>query len=181
MNLKVPSMPSIASNSSLGCKRSRGFTLIEVLVALVVLSIGLLGMAKLVMVSSHANDSAYLRSQATALAYQMTDNMRANLAGAAVAQYDTALTATPSAPTSCVGTATQCTNSQLAQWNVYSWKQNLLTALPSGAGSIVTSGTSPTTATIVVQWDDAAGQSAFGAVNTGVAANMQIVLETVLQ
>ena len=174
-------MPSIASNSSLGCKRSRGFTLIEVLVALVVLSIGLLGMAKLVMVSSHANDSAYLRSQATALAYQMTDNMRANLAGAAAAQYDTALTATPTAPTSCVGTATQCTNTQLAQWNVYSWKQNLLTALPSGAGSIVTSGTSPTTATIIVQWDDAAGQSAFGAVNTGVAANMQIVLETVLQ
>ena len=41
-------------------RRGRGFTLIEVLVTLLVLSIGLLGIAKLLLVSSRANDSAYL-------------------------------------------------------------------------------------------------------------------------
>lgn len=56
--------------------RRNGFTLVEVLVALVVLSIGLLGIGKLVMFASRANDSAYLRSQATALAYSILDDMR---------------------------------------------------------------------------------------------------------
>ena len=37
---------------------ARGFTLVEVLVSLVVLSMGLLGIAKLVLLSSHSNDSA---------------------------------------------------------------------------------------------------------------------------
>jgi type IV pilus assembly protein PilV len=50
---------------------SRGFTLVEVLVTLLVLSIGLLGIAKLLLVSSRANDSAYMRTQATALAYSL--------------------------------------------------------------------------------------------------------------
>ena len=57
--------------------RGRGFTLVEVMVSLVVLSLGLLGVAKMVMLSSHSNDSAYLRTQATALAYEMLDYMRA--------------------------------------------------------------------------------------------------------
>lgn len=159
--------------------RQSGFTLVEVLVSLVVLSIGLLGMAKLVLVTSHANDSAYLRSQATALAYQAIDNMRANLGGATSGGYATALGAMPAAPASCV--AATCSNPQLGLWDVYSWKQHLSTALPSGTGSILTSATFPVTATVVVQWDDAAAQSAFGAVAGGVAAPMKVTLETVLQ
>ena len=159
---------------------TRGFTIVEVLVALVVLSIGLLGIAKLVMVSSHANDSAYLRSQATAMAYQMIDNMRANLAGASAGNYSTALNGTPLLPTPCLGTGTQCSNLQLAQWDVYSWQTNLSAALPSGTGSIVTSATSPVTATVVVQWDDSAAQAAFGAASAAQTANTQIIIETVL-
>src|SRR5580692_3398722 len=101
-------MPPITLNSSLHSKLPRGFTLIEVLVSLVVLSIGLLGMAKLVLVSSHANDSAYLRSQATALAYEILDKMRANPAGAIAGNYNTAINALPAAPTSCLGIAANC-------------------------------------------------------------------------
>ena len=159
--------------------RQSGFTLVEVLVALVVLSIGLLGMAKLVMLTAHANDSAYLRSQATALAYQVLDNMRANLGGATAQGYVTALGAMPAAPATCVGTV--CTNPQLGLWDVYSWKQHLSTALPSGTGSIATAATFPVTATIIVRWDDSVAQSAFRAVAAGVAAPMTVTLETVLQ
>ena len=50
------------------------------MVSLVVLSIGLLGIGKLVLFSARANDSAYLRGQATELAYEILDNMRANRA-----------------------------------------------------------------------------------------------------
>jgi type IV pilus assembly protein PilV len=178
-------------NTSSHLVRSRGFTLVEVLVSLVVLSVGLLGMAKLVLVSSHANDSAYMRSQASALAYDILDRMRANQAGALAGNYTTALNAMPSAPTSCIGTGTACTPAQLASWDVYNWKQRMTTAsnlpgvfsgaLPSGTASIATSAISPVTATIVVQWDDSAAQTAFGAVATGTAAPMSVTLETVLQ
>jgi type IV pilus assembly protein PilV len=168
--------------------RSRGFTLIEVLVSLVVLSIGLLGMAKLVLVSSHANDSAYLRSQATALAYEILDKMRANPAGAIAGNYNTAINALPAAPTSCLGIAANCSTTQTALWDVYSWKQHLTTAvlygaLPSGTASVVTAAAAggTVTATITVQWDDAAAQSAFGVAAVGVAAPMSITLETVIQ
>src|SRR5665213_3670790 len=60
-------MKSTAMKSVSFWHRDRGFTLVEVLVSLVVFSLGLLGMAKLVLVTAHSNDSAYLRSQATAL------------------------------------------------------------------------------------------------------------------
>jgi type IV pilus assembly protein PilV len=159
------------------CKR--GFTLVEVLVSLVVLSVGLLGMAKLVLVSSHSNDSAYMRSQATVLGYQLLDSMRANLTAASAGTYGTALGVMPAAPPSCNGT--NCTSDQLAQWDVYSWKQNLSTALPMGTGSVTTSAGNPLTATVTVQWDDSAAQSAFGAAAKGALANTSIALETVLQ
>src|ERR1700733_499043 len=94
-----------------GAPRSGGFTLIEVLVSMVILSIGLLGIAKLMLFSSRSNDSAYLRSQATELAYEILDNMRANRQEAIALTYNTtagavATTAAPPA-TICIGGA-QC-------------------------------------------------------------------------
>ena len=56
----------------------RGTTLIEVLIALIVLSIGLLGLALLQVTSVQSNHSAYYRSQATVLAHDLADRMRAN-------------------------------------------------------------------------------------------------------
>lgn len=57
---------------------ARGLTLVEILVALLVLSIGLLGLAALQTTSLRFNTSAYYRTQATALAYDLSDRMRAN-------------------------------------------------------------------------------------------------------
>lgn len=57
---------------------TRGFTLIEVMVALVVLAVGLLGMASLMVRSQQSNEGAYSRSQASILAYDIIERMRAN-------------------------------------------------------------------------------------------------------
>lgn len=163
----------------------RGFTLVEVLVSLVVLSMGLLGIAKLVLLSSHSNDSAYLRSQATDLAYAMFDDMRGNRAQAMAHAYDVAINTPPAAPGTCVGVG--CAPAALATYDVNSWLARLAAALPSGTGSVVTATSSApapvgTMATITVQWDDAAAQSVFnsGAVPQGQSAPMSITLETML-
>ena len=71
-------------------RSSYGFTLLEVLVAIVVLSIGLLGLAGLQAFSMKANQSANFRTQATALANMIVERMRAHGGGAlntAVAYY----------------------------------------------------------------------------------------------
>jgi type IV pilus assembly protein PilV len=65
----------------------RGTTLIEVLVAIVVLSVGLLGMALLQVTSVQSNYSAYYRSQVTILASDLADRMRANRTAALGSAY----------------------------------------------------------------------------------------------
>ena len=101
-------------NQHLMCApRSRpqsGFTLLEVLIALLVMSIGLLGIGKMMMLSARANDSAYMRSQATALGYTILDAMRANRQAAIVQGYDTALGVFPG-PAGCGTTVAAACNS----------------------------------------------------------------------
>lgn len=60
-----------------------GFSIMEVLIALIVLAIGLLGLAALQAQGLRFNQDAYIRSQATSLAYDILDRMRANRDNAA--------------------------------------------------------------------------------------------------
>jgi type IV pilus assembly protein PilV len=176
------------NESPVGPHPQTGFTLVEVLVALVVMSIGLLGIAKLVMYSAHSNDSAYMRSQATELAYEILDNMRANRSQGQLTAggYNTPLSAGPgTAPASCLGVGAGCTAAQLAAYDIYQWKRRLdaatgVGALPSGKGQVVVAATTPATVTISVQWDDTVAQAAIAGTGVGVAAPMAITLETIL-
>jgi type IV pilus assembly protein PilV len=166
-------------------RRPSGFTLVEVLVALVVLSIGLLGIGKLMLFSARANDSAYMRSQATALAYTILDDMRTNSTEAINGTYNVGLGAFANPGLDCVTGA--CTTGMVAQYDLYQWKQRLIGALgPTGDGSVVTvtgadpiSGANMTTALITVQWNDTVAQQSFG-VTAGPAQNVTVTLQTVL-
>jgi type IV pilus assembly protein PilV len=163
--------------------RISGFTIVEVLASLVILSIGLLGSAKLILYTAHSNDSAYLRSQATQLAYEILDNMRANptAAAAAPSNYQTTLGAAASSYTgqNCLNSACPVA-ANLATYDLYTWKTRLASALPAGQGSVTVSATAPVMATIVVQWDDSAAQSIFGGTPVGQPALMSVTLETAL-
>jgi type IV pilus assembly protein PilV len=159
-----------------------GFTLLEVLVALLVLSIGLLGIGKLMMLSARANDSAYMRSQATALGYTILDAMRANRQQALGGGYDTNVVGV-GASQNCVATAPGCTPAQQAQSDTWQWNQSLASALPAGSGTVVTAtapdnrtGASNVTATVTVTWSDKVAEQSFGAG----APTVSVVLETVL-
>ncbi len=118
-------------------RASRGFTLIEALVALLALSIGLLGVAALQMTGLRQNLSASWRSQATYLSYDIIDRIRANRTNRA--QYAIGLGAAPT------GTATSAID-------LAAWKANLANTLPDGNGQVrfVT----PTVVEVSVQWDN---------------------------
>jgi type IV pilus assembly protein PilV len=130
--------------------RAAGFTLIEVLVALVVLSIGLLGVAGLQIVGLRGNLSAASRTQASYLAEDIIDRMRANYtaargpAGAGHLQYQLTMGAT--APTATDATAIS---------DVTTWLTELQT-LPSGKGSINVDAVT-SVVTVTIQWLDTPG------------------------
>jgi type IV pilus assembly protein PilV len=167
-----------------GRLRAAGFTLLEVLVALLVMSIGLLGIGKLMILSARANDSAFMRTQATALGYTILDAMRANRQAAIVQGYDTAMGVFPGAPGCGATVATACTSAQQAQNDLSQWGNALAVELPVGQGSVTTvtapdvlTGANNITATIVVQWADKVAEQSFG----NAAGNLNsITLETVL-
>jgi type IV pilus assembly protein PilV len=165
-----------------GPQRRNGFTLVEVLIALLVMSIGLLGIGKIMMLSARANDSALMRSQATALGYTILDAMRANRQAALSGAYITA-GADPGAVACTV--AAPCSSGQQAQNDLHLWVLSLAAGLPAGQGSVAINtaavgadAINQTTATVTVQWTDTVAQQTFG----GPAAGNQvsIVLETVL-
>jgi type IV pilus assembly protein PilV len=131
--------------------RRNGFTLLEVLIALLVFSFGLLGMAGLLAVSVQTNHSAYLRTQATFLAQGMADRMRANNLGLWNLSYNgTYDKNTAGAASGCLGT-TACTWSQVASRDATVWSNQLVSFLPSPSATIACkpTGTAPSGDTLV--------------------------------
>lgn len=112
-----------------------GFTLLEILVAIVVLSLGLLGLAGLQAASLTNNQNAYYRSIATQQAYDMADRIRANLAGVAAGNYDALGTNTPTDP-ACIHTGGGCNVANVAVTDHSQWNTTNGRLLPNGAGSV---------------------------------------------
>ena len=134
-------------------RKLRGFTLIEVLVSVVIFSVGLLGLAGLQATGLKLNQSSMLRSHATLLAYDVLDSMRANKGAIAdyALEFDDAAYGAPA---------------NQAERDINNWlngpggQSGLIGLLPQGDGSIVIvidAITGRVRATITVRWDDSRG------------------------
>lgn len=137
--------------------KQSGFTLIEVLVAVLILSIGLLGLAGLMASSIRNNQSAYQRTQATWLAYDVVDRMRANRAAALAGDYNSAL----GTPATCA--ASPALAGTMAAQEVTDWKNQLACVLPAGDGAVAVQANR--TVTVTVRWNDSRGTSGNAAQN----------------
>ncbi len=115
---------------------NRGFTLLEVLIALLVFSLGLMGLAGLLVVSVQTNHSAYLRTQASFLAQSMADRMHANVLGVWKGSYSGTSGATYSLAT-IAATGTTCLDTNLcgyadiAKRDGQVWSNQLVSFLPN--------------------------------------------------
>ena len=141
-----------------GTKNQLGFSLLEVLIALLILSIGLLGLAALQTTGLRSNQMATMRTLATQIAYDMSDRMRANPAGLTTAtqQYVIATGETPTDPP-----VTRADN-DLTEWRTQ------VARLPGGLGRITQSAglpgppSTPDTHEITVYWDEDRNGAALG-------------------
>lgn len=159
--------------------KNRGFSMIELLVAVLVMGIGVLGITGLQMVSLQNNREALVRAEGISLAYDMMDRIRANPLGAPVgAAYNgVALDDAPASAVDCFNNA--CTAANMVTFDIAVWKCQLgnwhdegtctdyrtndvipseddQPGLPDGDGSIAVDGNG--TVTITVQWTGPNGQ-----------------------
>lgn len=119
-------------------KTQLGFTILEVMVALLVFSVGLLGMAGMQMASMQNNHSGMLRTIAVQQAYQMADRVRSNRAGFNNNLYDNVVTCTQ-----------PCAS--IEQMDFTDWQTANNALLPGGTGTVQRNGTS---LNINVHWDE---------------------------
>ena len=120
--------------------RTAGFTLIEVLVALLVTALGVFGLVAANLNALKFNHAATVRSHANLLAYDIADRMRANRFAALSGSYELAMSA--SAPT----------GSAIHEVDLRDWLRAVAGQLPSGDGSVARTNS---TFTITLQWDEA--------------------------
>jgi len=132
-----------------GPSRLQGFTLLEVLVSMLVLAIGLLGVAAMQLRGLQYNHDAYLRSQISVLAYDVADRMRLNKSQASA--YTGAYTVPTSTPSGCTQTTVSAAN-DLACWHLQVYE-----ALPPGSRANITSAAGEYT--VSLEWDDREGES----------------------
>ena len=142
--------------------RQQGLTLIESMIALLVISIGLLGIAALQITAMNQNTSALNHSQAVWIAYNMSDRIRANMPE--FNNYDGIDTSgTYTGDCSAVCTPNGMLNADAAEWS------QLVANLPNGRGMITNNADG---LLITVMWDD----DGTGATGTGCGGDPQVDL-----
>jgi type IV pilus assembly protein PilV len=139
-------------------RRSRGTSLVEALVALLVLALGVLGLTRVHVSSMLEARHTTARSIAVSMATDMLERMRANPAPAAVnpyAAYTAAFGALDVPATLC--DAAKCQSAQLAAFDLWAWKSLLQAELPGGDGAVFASPEDPTQFAVLIAWDVAMG------------------------
>lgn len=122
-----------------------GFSLIEILVAVLIVSVGVLGVAGLQLLSLQNNTSAMFRTQAFQAAYGIIDRARANPGE----DYSIDMDADPPTAEDC--TTTDCSRTEMRDYDLASWLEELAATLPNGDGEVDVSGG---TTTVTVRWQD---------------------------
>jgi len=120
-------------------KRSKiaGFTLLEVMIAVVVFSVGLIGLGLLLTSSIRANHVGFVHSQATFVAESIADRMRANVPGVWLDAYDGTWDGAAAVPANNCGVGSPCTPAQVAARDVWAWGQMVSQLLPAGQGVVL--------------------------------------------
>ena len=114
-----------------------GFSLLEVMVAVVIFSVGLIGLGLLLTSSIRANHVGFLHSQATFVAESIADRMRSNVPGVWLNAYNGVWDAATAPPAPTCEAAVACNPAQVAARDVWAWGRMLGQLLPASAGTVL--------------------------------------------
>ena len=131
-------------------RTSAGFSLVEAMVSLIVISVGMIGIAALYGQGLSACRTALSRTIAVNLAATMAENIRVNRLGqVAYAGAGADNNCDPAA-----GGGVDCTPAQMAAHDVFLWNADVAAQLPNGVGAVAFVDGTPPTYTITVTWDE---------------------------
>ena len=132
--------------------RERGFTMVEALVALVILAIGLLGIAALYLDSLRGGRTALYRTTAVALASDLADRIRSNREAGTAYALDFG-DDTMTADTTCDATP-GCAPATMAETDLARWRERIVQMLPAGDAEVTATAIAgePTRYVITVRW-----------------------------
>lgn len=129
-------------------QKQRGFSLVEVLIALVIMSVGMLGIAGLYVQTMQAGRTSMLRHHAVTLAGDVADRIRANPRAGIAYQGD-------GLDSSCVSGVIDCDEVEMAGHDILLWNQQAVDTLPDGDVEIIFDDTGvPPLYTINVTWSE---------------------------
>ena len=129
-------------------RNQRGFSLVEVLIALIIMSVGMLGIAGLYVQSMQAGRTSLFRHHAVTLAGDVADRIRANPT-AEVAYTGVGV------DFSCVAAGINCNPVEMASHDILLWDGQADESLPNGTVVVAFDNTTaPPTYTIAVGWDE---------------------------
>jgi type IV pilus assembly protein PilV len=130
-------------------RRQTGFSLVEVLITLVIMSVGMLGLAGLYVQGMQAGRTSMFRHHAVTLAGDVADRIRANPRAAA------AYTDADGANNNCVLGGADCNPAEMAANDILLWKAQAAETLPNGDVTIVLdNAVIPPSYTITVSWTE---------------------------
>lgn len=129
-------------------RRQHGFSLVEVLIALIIMSVGMLGIAGLYVNSLQAGRTSQFSHHAVTLAGDVADRIRANpTAGAAYAG--------AGGNNNCVGASANCDAASMAGNDIFLWEAQADDTLPNGDVEVTFDDTAvPPEYTIRITWDE---------------------------
>jgi type IV pilus assembly protein PilV len=176
-----------------------GFSLVEVMVALVVISIGMLGIAKMQALALSSTGTAKMRSLASIEAASLASTLRAdrnywsaitaNLrvdvssTGAVSSVQDATLNAVPASH--CTSAVAPCTSAQVAAQDLNDWAQTLIAVLPAGSAvvqcNVDATAANPVTCSIQLTWNENVVALNTATSATATAAQNQTALSAVSQ
>jgi len=128
-------------------RSQKGVGIIEVLIAVIIISLGFLASAQMQVQGMRFNQSAYLKSQANMMLKDISDRMRGNRTGVLNGNYTSKTTANTYTMPACVTNNLACSPADLAQRDLTDWSANL--HAPTGVSNFVP--LLPGTATNVAQ------------------------------
>jgi type IV pilus assembly protein PilV len=147
-------MIKIRNNSA--AQSQRGFSLVEVLIALIIMSVGMLGIASLFVQSMQAGRTSMFRHHAVTLAGDVADRIRANT------QAFGAYTAATGTDNSCVDGGVVCSNTEIAAQDILQFQDQAAATLPGGNVVITFNNVAlPPEYTIRVNWNEPPGPQTY--------------------
>lgn len=118
-------------------KNQTGYLLVEVLVSMLIITVGVVGIAKLQHVSKSSNAQAVQRTIASHLTDNLIERIRTNAGGIDTyfpSDSTLVLTGSTSAPSTLCTAGNVCTAAQLATFDIWEWEQNLIGAFETASG-----------------------------------------------